>query len=300
MSRGRLVLALALAACSAPPSEVPNIDPQYVAAIAEFRAEREQRLRSPDGWLTLSGLHWLRPGENAIGNDPDAAVPLLAEGLPADVGTLVLEGEQVTLRVAAGSRVELDGEPVTERVLRDDSAEEGPDVLVAGRLRFQVIRRGERVGVRVKDPEHPRLASFRGLDHFPLNPAFRVAATLEPFEAPREIEIGNVVGTTSTMLVPGVVRFSLAGRELTLQPLVTEPGDAELWFIFKDATSGKESYGFRYLTADLAEGGRVDLDFNRAYNPPCAFSPHATCPLPPRQNQLDLRVEAGERAFAEH
>ena len=264
-------------------------------AIAEYRAEREQRLRSNTGWLTLAGLHWLRPGENRLGSDADNPVVLAADGVPAWAGTLVLEDETVTLHAAPGVEITLEDEPVDERVLRDD-AEGQPDVLAVGRMRFHVIRRDDKFGVRVKDTEHPDLIGFRGLDYFRLDPDYRLDAAFEPYDEPREVEITTVLGTRVTMLAPGRVTFTLDGRSHSLQAFVSEPGENELWFIFKDDTSGKETYGFRFLYADFA-GGRVDLDFNKAYNPPCAFTPYATCPLPPRENRLDVRIEAGERAY---
>jgi uncharacterized protein (DUF1684 family) len=290
----RSVTLLLLVSCAAP-VEPPERTDEWAASIAQFRAEREEGLRSDNGWLTLAGLHWLRPGENRMGSDPDNPVVLSADGVPAWAGTLVLEDDTVTLRAAPGAEITLGDAPVEERVLRDD-AEGQPDVLTVGRLRFHIIRRGDRFGVRVKDPEHPRLKAFRGLATFPLDPRFRFDAAFEPFDEPREVEITTVIGTRVTMLAPGRVTFTLDGRSHSLLPFVSEPGETELWFIFKDETSGKETYGFRYLYADLADG-RVDLDFNKAYNPPCAFTPFATCPLPPRENRIDARIEAGERAY---
>ena len=137
---------------------------------------------------------------------------------------------------------------------------------------------------------------FSGLDFYPPTPKYRLDAELKPYDEPREVEIQTVSGSSTKLLIPGGVEFTLDGQLYTLQPLVSEPGETELWFIFKDQTSGKETYGFRYLYADLTDG-RVDLDFNRAYNPPCAFTPYATCPLPPRENRLEVRIEAGERIF---
>jgi uncharacterized protein (DUF1684 family) len=295
LKHGLPVLSLLFLVSCAQPVEPPEITDEWAMAIAEFRAEREERLRSNTGWLTLAGLHWLRPGENRLGSDPDTPVVLAADGVPAWAGTLVLEDETVTLRAAPGVEITLEDEPVAERVLRDD-AEGQPDVLAVGRMRFHVIRRDDKFGVRVKDTEHPDLIGFRGLDYFLLDPDYRFDAAFEPYDEPREVEITTVTGTRVTILAPGRVTFTLDGRGHSLQAFVSEPGETELWFIFKDETSGRETYGFRFLYADLA-GDRVDLDFNRAYNPPCAFTPYATCPLPPRENRLDARIEAGERAY---
>jgi hypothetical protein len=255
------------------------------------------RLTAPDGWLTLAGLFWLSPGENRMGSDPDNTVVLMAPGIPAHAGNLVLEGTTVRLAPAPGAKITLGGETLGERVLRDDSAG-SPDVLAVGRLTFQVLKRGERFGVRVKDPEAPGRKAFRGIEYFPLDPAWRVRGTYEPFARPREVELSTMAGTTQRLLAPGRVTFEVGGRKLSLVPFVESLDDAELWFIFADRTSGKETYGFRYLYAESSKDGPIELDFNRAYNPPCAFTPWATCPVAPRENRLDVRVEAGERIYA--
>ena len=283
-----LIIALSLTGVL----KAAEVDHAWKEEIERHRAERLERLRTEDGWLTLAGLFWLAPGDNSLGGAPDDTVRLA--GAPPHAAVLRLEGETVTLRSSVG--LTLNGEEVSEHVLRDDAQEGGPDEPTLGRLRFQIIRRGERFGVRVKDPEHPRRLAFPGLEYFALDPTYRVSAKLEPYEQPQEIALANVVGTTEYMLVPGPVVFTLAGRRFTLFPLVTKPDDTQLWFIFKDQTSGKESYGFRYLYAERT-GNTVALDFNRAYNPPCAFSPYATCPLPPRENKMKTRIEAGERAY---
>jgi uncharacterized protein (DUF1684 family) len=292
-----LLLALIfITVVAAGPAEV---DQDWASAIEQSRAVRDEGLRSPDGWLTLAGLYWLEPGANAFGSDDDNPVVFDAPGVPANAGTLVLEAETVTIHVAPAARVELDGEAVTERTLRDDTVEGGPDRLTIGRLRFYVIRRADRFGVRVKDPQHPNLTGFEGLEFFPLDPGYRIDARFAPYDEPHEVQVLSVVGTKQTFLVPGVVEFTLHGKELSMLPFVSDPDDTDFWFIFKDLTSGKESYGFRYLSAEMTDG-RVDLDFNRTYNPPCAFTPYATCPLPPKANRLDVRIESGERIYGKH
>jgi len=292
-------LLLALILATIVPSGAAEVDQDWSTAIEESRAGRDERLRSPDGWLTLAGLYWLAPGANGFGSDDENPIVLDAPDVPPHAGTLSLDGETVTIHVSPEARVELDGEPITERALRDDTTEDGPDRVTIGRLSFYVIRRDDRFGVRVKDPQHPHLTGFRGLEFFPLDPAYRLDARFSPYDEPQEVQVLSVVGTTSAFLVPGVVEFTLHGRELSLLPFVSDPDDTDFWFIFKDQTSGKESYGFRYLSAEMTDG-RVDLDFNRTYNPPCAFTPYATCPLPPKANRLDVRIESGERIYGKH
>ncbi len=273
-------------------------DEKYARAMEQFRAEREERLRSPDGWLTLAGLFWLSAGENRFGSDPENSIVLSTEGVPPWAGTFVYDGETVTLKTASDVVIRLNDEPVKRRKLRDDGDEE-PDVLTLGTLRLHVIERGDRHGVRVKDPESIHRKEFRGLRYFPLDPAYRFDAVFKPYDKPREVSSTTVIGTTLTRLALGSVEFTLDGEALSLQPLVEDPDDTSLWFIFQDQTSGKQTYGFRYLYADLKDG-RVDLDLNKAYNPPCAFTPYATCPLPQRKNRLEVRIEAGERIYIGH
>ncbi len=281
----------------------PPADPAFVAAEEAWRAEREDRLAAPDGWLTLVGLAWLAPGENPFGSDPGNPVVLpTAEGVSSSMGVFVLgEDGSVTVRCAPGAGVTLDGEPVTEAVLRADTDEGGPDVLHAGRILFYVIRRGERTGIRIKDPESPTRRNFEGLSWYPPDPGWVVTADWVPFDTPRIVEITSVVGTTETAEIPGVLRFTVDGRRLELLPMASDVSDG-LFIVFADATSGTETYGGgRFLDAPPPdEEGHVRLDFNRAYNPPCVFTPHATCPLPLPENVLPIPVRAGERMYGGH
>ncbi len=296
MTRAAIGLVLLASGASAQPVR----DADHAAAIESWRATRLERLRSEDGWLTLVGLHWLETGENRFGADPGLPIVLDAEGVPAWAGTFRLGAGEVRVEAAPGSPLRLGDAPLAgPAVLRDDSQEQ-PDVLALGRLRLHVIRRGERFAIRVKDPQSPIRTGFAGIDSFPIDPAYRVAARLERFEQPLEVAIPTAAGTTELLRAPGRVAFTLGGARHTLLPLVEQPGETSLWFIFKDPTSGKETYGFRYLYGDLHEDGTVDLDFNRAYNPPCAFTPYATCALPPKENHLAVRIEAGERIYEAH
>lgn len=271
----------------------------YPEEVRKYRAEREQRLRAEDGWLTLIGLHWLATGENAFGSDPDNPVVLPGSGVPSRAGALIYDGRSVTLQAGPDVKITLKGRAVREQLLRDDS-EGQADVLQLGSVSFQVIKRGERHAVRVKDSASAARREFRGLDYYPIDPRYRVRAVFEPYAEPREIAISTVLGTTVPMQAPGLLRFSLGGKEHTLQPLIEEGSGKELFIIFRDQTSGHETYGAgRYLYADLVDGSAT-IDFNRAYNPPCAFTSYATCPLPPRDNQLQVRIEAGEKTYGKH
>ena len=209
----------------------------------------------------------------------------------------------VSLRVAPGVHVEVVSGASERRTLSqgdwhpiaaDDA--ETPDRLFSGELQFYLVRREERIGVRVKHPGSPVRTGFQGLDYFPPSEDYRVEAEFVPFDPPKKVPIATVIGTEVEMESPGQVRFSLGGESLALEPLASSGG--RLWFIFKDRTNGSETYGAgRYLYADAPVDGKVTVDFNRAYNMPCAFTEFATCPLPPRSNWLAVRVEAGEKAF---
>jgi len=258
---------------------------EHEAAVRAWWAARDARLRDPDGWLTLVGLHWLEPGENRFGSDRSNQVVLRGGGVPAHAGTLVVENGVV--------RLGDDG-------LADDLSGE-PTVIDLGSLRMYVIRRGERLGLRVRDHDSPALVAFEGMRHFPIDPGWRVSARFEPAPAGREIEIVDITGVVSLEPTPGHVAFERGGVTWRIEAL---PGDDDgsLWLVFGDATNGHETYGGgRFLyTEPVAADGSLVVDFNLAYNPPCVFSPYATCPLPPPQNRLSLRIEAGELANDPH
>ncbi len=289
-----LVTALSIAA-----SVLAATDADFQTIEKTWRDKRAQRLASPNGWLTLVGLHWLQSGENVFGSDPDCAVPLPEGKAPKHAGVLVLDAGVVRIKPDADAHVMLDGKPVEAQVLADDTAEK-TDVLTLGDLSFYVIKRGDRVGVRVKDANSPVRTSFKGVDYFPADPKWRVTGTFAAYDAPKKVLVPTVLGTADTMDAPGLVKFTIDGKDLTLEPVVEDPKDPQLWFIFKDATSAKETYGGgRFLYSEMPDkDGKVVVDFNQAYNPPCAFTPYATCPLPPKQNWLPVRVEAGEKTFA--
>jgi hypothetical protein len=292
-----LIVALVVGAVGCGSTSSPPAATDYAATIEQWRADRDGRLRSDNGWLTLVGLHWLEPGDNPFGSRRDNAVVLPEDRAPDRAGSFVLEDGTVRVRVDEGVEVMLDGETVTERQLRTD-ADDPADVLELGSLMMHVIEREDRFGIRVKDTESDVLAHFSGMEYFPIDGAYRVDATFVSYDPPREVHIATVVGTVETMYAPGYAEFDLDGKTLTLEPMISGPDDEEYFFIFKDGTSGKETYGAgRYLYTPVASDGKVVLDFNKAYNPPCVFTPYATCPLPPPQNRLEIRIEAGEKDY---
>ena len=292
---------------------VPEV---YLTKLQEHRANREERLRSPDGWLALVGLHWLQPGDNPFAVAADGGNLLFprenGDPVPEDareLGAFAWEGESVSVKAVPGAGLQLDaveGEepgvlPAGEAVpLLDDAAEGGPSTLVFDNLSFYIIRRGEQVGVRVKSSVAPALVEFHGLDYFPVDLSWKIEAHFEPYETPKTVGIPNVLGTVYEEQVAGAVVFEAAGETYRIEPIVEV--DGTFFLIFADTTNGKETYGAgRFLYADPPDAeGRVNLDFNYAYNPPCAFSPYATCPLPPKENKLPIPIEAGEKKYGEH
>jgi uncharacterized protein len=251
----------------------------YQSEIAKWRAQREAALKAENGWLSLAGLFWLREGANPFGTNAASEV-VLPDG-PEHAGVFDLHQGKVSVSMNGSTRP-----------LAPDSS----DVVKVGRLSLSVIQRGDRIGIRVKDPESQARREFHGIESFPASEAWRVTARFVA-EA-RKIPILNVLGQTEPSDSPGYAVFHLAGQELRLYPILEEPGDKQLFFIFRDLTSGKETYGAgRFLYSDLPKDGQVVLDFNKAYNPPCAFTPYATCPLPPPENRLAVRIEAGEKTY---
>ncbi|MBN9682169.1 MULTISPECIES: DUF1684 domain-containing protein [unclassified Corallococcus] len=307
MSTLALVLSLALQA-SPPAKPLPKPAAQtqkkapaedVAAATQAWHAERLQHLQSPDGWLTLVGLTWLKEGEQTAGSAPGSAVPLPSPA-PANAGTFVRKGDTVSFQPAPGVAFTLEGKPFTGGALKTD--EKGaPDVVRLGSVNFQIIRRQDRLGVRVKDAEAAARKQFHGIPMYPASADWKVEAKLVPDEKPRMLSVPTVLGYAEEMKAAGTLVFTMAGKEYRLTP-VGEEGDEALFIVFGDETNRDATYGAgRFLEAPLPDkDGRVVLDFNRAYNPPCAFSRFATCPLPPRGNRLALRVEAGEKRAGDH
>jgi hypothetical protein len=269
----------------------------FEAETRDWHAKRISRLKAEDGWLSLVGLHWLKEGDSRFGSAPDNELVFPAPA-PARVGTFSRKGDSVSLTLEPGVSLTLDGKPFTGGTVRSD-AQGGPDTLALGTMRFFIIRRGERLGVRVKDPEAPTRKNFHGIPTYAPNPTWRLEARFEPATQQTKIAVPNVLGEVEDMASPGTAVFTVGGQEYRLTPV--DDGSGQLFFIFGDLTNRDETYGAgRFVYADMPKDGRLVLDFNRAYNPPCAFTPFATCPLPPPQNRLKLRVEAGEKRYGDH
>jgi uncharacterized protein (DUF1684 family) len=275
-------LSLGLSAASSPGD--------YRQQIEQWRAEHQKKLLRDDGWLTVAGLDWLHEGENRVGADPAAEVALPPNSAPKHVAIIHFHAGKAVVDPAAGVALTLNGKPATKTELREDT-----DVLAINRLKFYLIRRSDRYGIRLKDNDSKERKRFAGLNWFPVDPSWRIRAKFTAWDTPHTLAFDNTIGQRENEPSPGYVTFTRDGREYRLQPMLD---DGQFFFVFRDRTSGKSTYGAsRFLYTDPAKDGFVWLDFNQAENPPCAFTAYATCPLPAPQNRLDLAVEAGEKTY---
>jgi uncharacterized protein len=263
-----------------------------------WKSWRLERLTSETSWLTLIGLHWIEEGEHRLGSAPGSELPLPADRAPALVGVVRRSGTAVELRPDPGVELLADGEPLSGPIALWHDAESRPVLVELGPVNFFLVRRGDRIGLRVRDREARLRREFAGLEYFAFDPRYRVAARFEPNPEGTTIPMANVLGMVEPVPSPGRVRFVLDGTEHTLVAL-DDTGDGRLFLIVGDATNGRETYGAgRYLYADPPRDGETIIDLNRLYNPPCAFTPYSTCQLPPRENRLERRIEAGEKKYA--
>lgn len=287
MTRAFLVGVLALAAVS---------DSAHVKEVQDWRAKHEASYRKE--YVPLAGLFFLNPGANAAGSARGALVSL-PKRAPASIGTFVLEGGKVRFEPKAGVMVTLAGKPVTAPLVLKDDETDTPDELAVGDIALWVHLSGPRRTIRMRDEKGEVARTFAGFTWFPVDGNYRVTARFIKDPAPHDIHVPNLFGDDDLMSTEGVVEFTLNGQTIRMRPATTRPN--RFWFIFRDGTSGKETYDTaRFLYSDLQPDGTTVLDFNEAYNPPCAFNPYTTCPLPLQENRLTARVLAGEKAYAGH
>ena len=288
-----MIATVAVAGDSVPPQS-------HADEIRAWRDKRVKNLTSDTGWLTVAGLFWLQEGGNNFGTSPKNAIVLPPGSAPEFAGVLELQGDATTVHANAGVTMRIGGETITSRPLHSDAAG-APDIVEMGRLRFFVIVRGGRYAIRLRDLEAPTRQHFTGIQSYGIDDDWRVEARFEAYAPPRRIPIASIIGTIDSMTSPGALVFSHGGREFRLDPVLESPDADELFVIFKDETSGVETYGGgRFLYASLPKDGKTVLDFNKAYNPPCAFTEYATCPLPPLQNEIPIAVHAGEKKYGHH
>ncbi len=283
------MILLTLNACS------PNEDKSnnaYQKEIARWQEKRIERLKSKNGWLNLAGLFWLVEGVNAIGSDSSNSFVFPAKA-PSHIGEYILENKQIRFIPKPGVEVLLDGETFEQTEIQTDKTRK-PTLLETGSFAWFIIERGDQFGIRLRDYEHPAIADFHEIESFPADQAWKIEARFEEFEEPRELLIPTVIGTVEKNMCPGTLLFKVNGVQQEFYPV---EASKRLFVIFADETSGLETYGggrFLYLQKPDKQG-LVAIDFNKAFNPPCAFTNFATCPLPPRENFLTVRIEAGEK-----
>src|SRR5579862_3847692 len=260
----------------------------------QWRTSREAGLKAPGGWLSVAGLYWLKEGEKSIGTGTGNAVVLPPGSAPEKAGNAVLQDGKVTFNLVNADHATRNGQPVTTVAMRSDR-DGNPDRIVLRDLTLTIIVRGQRTGIRLYDSNAASRTGFTGLKWYPVDDAYRVHAKFVPYPDKRTIPITNIIGDTDNTPNPGYVEFTLGGKVCRLDALAEGDG---LFIIFRDGTTGKTTYhSGRFLDTEKPQDGFVTLDFNRAYNPPCAFTAYATCPLPPRQNYLPVAIPAGEKTY---
>jgi uncharacterized protein (DUF1684 family) len=313
-----LALAIAAVTSGRPELAVPHFG--HLAAAAEprdggwqqeiisWRAQHAVELQKPDGWLALAGLEWLEPGDNSFGSAKDNKIHLPASGA-THLGILHLAGKTITLNPPAGgfpAGFLIDGKPVQAQTLHTDADHDKNNPrLTIGTLNMYVIHRGERFALRIKDAKSAALTSFRGLKWYPPNRVYRVTARWIPYSPQKTFAIATLIGTSYPAQVPGSAEFTLNGKMYRLDPILEDPEVAKLFFVLRDKTSATTTYGacrFLYTgfpSQGLDKPGELVLDFNKLENPPCAYTPYATCPLPPAQNRLPISLPVGEQRYHE-
>jgi uncharacterized protein (DUF1684 family) len=286
--RATLISGIALCAVHA-----EDADPAYRKQIEQYREKREAALKADGGWLTVTGLFWLKEGENTLGSDTANDI-VLPDSSPARFGTIKLD-RGTAVFTAASPSVTLNGKPVQQATVRYANPS---DTLAAGPLDLFVIKRSERYAIRLKDKDSALRKHFTHVSFYPVQPDWRITAKFVPYASPAKLTFESIIGEQEIMTSPGYVEFEHAGQ--TYKLLAVEQGKS-LFFVIRDKTSGKTTYAAsRFLHTDAPKDGVVVLDFNKLENPPCAFTPYATCPLPPPQNRLPIAIEAGEMKYGDH
>jgi uncharacterized protein len=271
-------------------SAVAAPDAAYLQSFEKWKAEQVDDLKK--NWLPLAGLYWLKPGVNSFGSD--AANEIVFPKGPAHAGEFDLAGKDVTIKLLSDARAMVAGKPLTSAKLDPDISGHA-SVVEMGTLQFHVIVRGERVGIRLKDNDSAAVRNFRGMIFYPLDMNYVVTAKWVPSDGKKTIDVPNVLGDVTSVPAAGTVVFKINGEEQRLTALGADLSKG-LSFVFNDLTAKTDTYpGGRFLDTDAVTSGTVVLDFNRAYNPPCAVTPYATCPLAPKENRLTVAIPAGEK-----
>lgn len=272
-------------------------NPEYIKEIKNWHKKRIENLKKENGWLNLVGLYWLKEGENSFGSN-EANDLIFPKKAPAFIGKFFLKDSIVRVEINENVDVFSDGKKIKSLELKNDK-DGNPTILQHGSLRWYIIKRGNKYGVRLRDIESELVKNFKGIETFPINEDWKIEAKFEPYNPPKKIFVPNIIGMIEEESSPGSLVFTKDGKTFKLD--VLDEGDS-YFLIFADETSGKETYGggrFLYIKKP-APNEKIYIDFNKAYNPPCVFTKYATCPLPPQQNYLKLRITAGEKKYGDH
>ncbi len=273
---------------------------QYKQQILQWRQHRLQRLTRPDGWLSLAGLFWLHEGNNTFGFGKQNDIQFPGEKSPGRLGTIILQNGQIRLETAPGAKIRINDKSVKTAELHSD-ADGKPTIMSYKSYLWYVIKRGDRYAIRLKNTENPAIKNFKGIAYFPIDLKWRIRAKFVPYKPVKKVPIPTEIGTVEMQNTPGYLEFKVDGKVLHLNFYAENPSDT-LWTIFADETSGRETYGAgRFLEVPPPDRtGMTVIDFNKAYNPPCAFTDFATCPMAPKENFLPIRVTAGEKYGGDH
>jgi len=275
----------------------PSVSEEYRKKINEWHSKRISNLKKDSGWLNLVGLYWLEEGENTFGTDNSNNIVFPENSAVDFIGKIIKQDSIITVEVNEGVNVYFDNRPVNTLKMKADVSGD-PTILRHNTLRWFILQRGEKFGIRLRDLEAELVKNFDGIERFPLSDEWKISAKFEKYTTPKKILIPTILGTIEEDYSPGKIIFNLEGKEYSLEP--TASGE-KLFIVFADLTSGEETYGAgRFLYIDGPDSSNmVKLDFNKAYNPPCAFTKYATCPLPPEENKLRIRITAGEKNYGE-
>lgn len=267
----------------------------YVKAIEKWRSDQEADLKKETGWLTVAGLFWLKEGINTVGAGEDYDVRLTDNFKKGKFGEIDFKNGAAILNVSDDD-AQGDGKPITTKIQLVSDEKGKPTEIRTGSQTFYLIKREERFGIRLKDSQSKARLAFKGQHWFPIDESYKITARFEAFPEPKEVMVPNVLGGKFKMKSPGLLKFALKGKECSLQPVEEE--DGKLFIIFGDKSNLNETYkSGRFLYADKPANGEAVLDFNKAENPPCAFTAFATCPLPPPGNSLEVEIKAGEKRY---
>jgi uncharacterized protein (DUF1684 family) len=289
-----MLLSIGFQGCSKPEDREDRI---YVQEVQKWHNKRIASLKKSDGWLSLTGLYWLKEGRNSFGGSEKNNIKFAGINLPPKMGEFLLKDSVIFIEVEPGITITHDDQPILKMKLSYNGTGD-PTILRYQSLLWYVIKRGDRYAIRLKDSQSESLKNFKGIETYPIQSKWRVTANFIPYETPGTIEVPNVLGTIIDSPSPGKLSFTLENRNYTLDP-IADPEDKRWFIIFGDETNGEETYGagrYMYIDAPGVDGTTI-IDFNKSYNPPCVFTPYATCSLPPDQNFLEIRLTAGEKYY---